>query len=52
MYLCPQLQKAATAWTAGDWQMASDELRKAPYEAAVSVPVRFRPPLALTRDLR
>ena len=40
MQLCTQLQRAASAWTAGDWQLAVGELAKAPYEAAMSAPVR------------
>ena len=41
MQVCQQLQKAGAAWSSGEWQQALGELRKAPYEAATSAPVRM-----------
>ena len=38
--LCTQLQRAGSAWATGELVKSFDELKKAPFDAAVSVPVR------------
>jgi len=37
--LCTQLQRAGSSWATGELVKSFDELKKAPFDAAVSVPV-------------
>lgn len=39
--LCTQLQRAGSSWATGELVKSFDELKKAPFDAAVSVPVRM-----------